>query len=125
MNLMRKLTNSLLVVGLLCAIWAVPPVGANEATAQEVCIRISRSGELLRTTVYSKRIAMFAQNAVNAVHRAAPFPPLPDGSPEFMDFHFIVVNNCTGAIWNDKMQLCSKRHPIGCNLGEVAFPNRP
>lgn len=104
------------VLALFCAIvfgiFFASEAFANEPTRTAVCIRISRSGDLLSTTLYKSPGWIRSEQAIAAIKRAAggSFPPLPEGSPEFMDFHFDVTCGCTGWIMKDEMRLCKQAH---------------
>lgn len=91
---------------------ASSPSFANEATRTSVCLRINRVGALVNTTVYKEAAQIRTREALAAINRAAMpnFPPLPAGSPEFVDFHWDVVCGCTGYIYSDKMRLCNQAH---------------
>ncbi len=99
------------LLGLLGLTFATP-LFANEATRTSVCIRINRSGELVSTTIYKEAAQIRSREAIAAIQRAAmpSFPPLPDGAPEFVDFHWEVVCGCTGYIYGDNMRLCKHVH---------------
>lgn len=88
------------------------PLFANEATRTSVCIRINRAGELVSTTIYKEAAQIRSREAMAAIQRAAmpSFPPLPEGAPEFVDFHWEVVCGCTGYIYGDTMRLCKHVH---------------
>lgn len=83
---------------------------ANEPTRVSVCLRISKSGQLLKAEVYKTQIAFRGTEALAAVNRIKEFAPLPEGAPEYMDFHYDVVCGCTGYIIRDEMHLCRDMH---------------
>ncbi len=103
-----------LILALVCAALSVGlfanMASANEATRTSVCIRVNRAGELVSAKVYRSGISFHGQHALEAIGRAGPFPPLPEGSPEYVDFHYDVVLGCTGWIMSDEMHLCKKVH---------------
>lgn len=97
---------SLAVLPLLSATQA----SANEPTKVSVCLRISKSGELLKAEVYKAQSAIRGQEALAAINRVKEFAPLPEGAPDYVDFHYDLVCGCTGYVWKDEMHLCRDIH---------------
>lgn len=105
---MRKVRTALLAA--LAAFLSASGVSANEPTHASVCLRINRAGELVSLIEYKSQSFIRSEQTMAAIRRAAPFPPLPEGAPEVVDFHYDVTCGCTGWLMLDKMRLCNTVH---------------
>ncbi len=77
--------------------WAFPEARDNRELSVIVSIRIKRDGGLLDAWVEkTSGSALFDESLLNAVRRASPFPPLPDGfSGNFLETGLRFCPNCS------------------------------